>query len=64
MERLSLAEALENTGLKKKFMAEKIGITTQYYSVFVKRRSINRAQATVIEMLTGLNIEDIDIEVK
>lgn len=64
MEKISLAEALEKTGLKKKHIADKLGMTPQYYSVFVRRNTINRAQAFVIEKLTELSIEDIDVEVR
>lgn len=63
-ERTSLAEALENTGMKKKFISERLGITPQYYSMFIKRKTINRAQATVISMLTGMSIDEIDVEVR
>lgn len=63
-EKISLSEAFEKTGYLKKHIASEMGFSLEYYSVFVRRKTVTKPQALMIEKLTGLKIEEIDIEVK
>lgn len=64
MNKISLSQALDNTGFKKKYISEQLGFNNTYYQRFLSRGTVSRPQATVIELLTGIKIENIDVKVK
>ena len=64
MGRKSLKEALEETGLRKGFIAESFSITANHLSTFMKSSEITKPQALMVEKLTGMKIEEIEIKLK
>ena len=59
--RVSIEEAINNAGLKKSFVAEKLGITSTYLSSYLKNpEKISIEKATIICELTGKKMSEID----
>lgn len=63
--KISLDKALEQTGYKKKYIAEKLGITPEYLPKFIDNcEKISIEKAAIICELTGLKISDLDFGIK
>lgn len=61
MYRISIDEAIKEAGLKKKCVADKLGINEAYYSTYIKNASkISIKNALIICELTGRSLDEID----
>lgn len=63
-DKISLKEAFDRTGKTHVWIAGMLGIERSYYYKFIKRETITKPQALMIEKITGIPIEQIDIKVK
>ena len=60
-DRIPINQALEETGLKKKFIAEKLGINPNYLKQYLSNaRNISIENAAIICELTGKKINQLD----
>lgn len=61
MKRIPVAEALENSGYKKAYIAKKLNISPAYYCFFIKHpEKISVQQAEIVCDLTGKNMCELD----
>lgn len=62
--RIPVDVALENTGLKKKYIAEKLGVTPGYLNVYLANpQEISIKNAAIICELTGKQMSELDFNV-
>lgn len=62
--RISVSEALDQTGLKKKYIADKLGVSPQWLPTYLsKPKEISVENATIICELTGKKMCELDFEV-
>lgn len=58
---IKIDKAIEESGLKKKFICEKLGIAPAYYSSFMENpEKMSYAQAIILCNLLGLSINEVD----
>lgn len=61
MDRVSIDQALKEAGLKKKYVAEKLGVSDTYFSTYIKNASeISVKNAMIICELTGKEMDQLD----
>lgn len=61
MERISLTQAVEDSGLKKQYVADKLGITRSYLNEYLSHPDrITIKNATILSKLTGKSINELD----
>ena len=59
--RIPLSEALDETGIKKKVISERLGFSPTHYSSFVRNtKQLKPAQVDEILKMTGLTIDQIE----
>lgn len=62
--RIPVSEALDGTGLKKRYIAEKLGVTPQWLSSYLSNpHEISIENALVISELTGKKLSELDFGV-
>lgn len=58
---IKLDEAIKKSGLKKKYISQKLGINPAYYATFMENpEKMSYCQAITLCELLGLNINDVD----
>lgn len=61
MERVSIEKAISEAGLKKKYVASKLGISETYINAYLENPSnISIKNAAIICELTGRKMDEID----
>ena len=61
MQRVSIDQAIKDAGLKKKYVANKLGIAETYISAYLQKSSdISIKNAMIICHLTGKELNEID----
>lgn len=61
MARVSIDQAIKDAGLKKKYVADQLGISDAYLSTYIKNSSdISVKNATIICKLTGKTMDELD----
>lgn len=61
VDRISIDQALKDAGLKKKYVAEKLGVSYAYLSTYIKNSSeISVKNAMILCELTGKEMDDLD----
>lgn len=64
MKKISLEKAVNDSGFKKSFIAEKLGISPCYFSAFIKKpKDMSLEQAYILCTLLNKNMEDLDFGV-
>lgn len=59
--RIPIKKAIDDSGLKKSYIASKLGISIGYYSEFIsKPDKLSIKQVTILCQLLNKNIDDID----
>lgn len=61
MVRVSIDQAIKDSGLKKKYVADQLGISDAYLSAYIKNSSdISVKNAAIICKLTGKTMDELD----
>lgn len=59
--RIPIEKAIDESGLKKNYIAKKLGVSVGYFSEFIsKPDKLSIKQVTVLCKLLGKKIDDID----
>lgn len=60
-ERIPIKKAIDDSGLKKSYIAEKIGVSAGYYAEFIsKPNKLTIEQVNILCKLLGKEINEID----
>lgn len=59
--RIPVSKAIDESGLKKNYIAKKLGVSSGYFSEFIsKPDKLSIKQVTILCKLLGKKIDDID----